>query len=200
MPPLLPRRFCLRIPQYIITYGLGIYLLNLFIGFLSPPVSRAHCSCCVRRIAHTLARPSRALQMDPESDGPLLPTRSADEEYRPFQRRVSEFTFWLGATRAVFVAFVMTFFSVFNVPVFWPILLLYFLILFTLTMKNQIAHMIKYRYIPISWGKARYGGKGGKGGKPGDGKGGKDGSSSAAAAAFATGAAPDTRFSGSNLK
>lgn len=30
---------------YIITYGLGIYLLNLFIGFLSPQVSafEAHC-------------------------------------------------------------------------------------------------------------------------------------------------------------
>lgn len=28
---------------YIVTYGLGIYLLNLFIGFITPPVS----GCCV---------------------------------------------------------------------------------------------------------------------------------------------------------
>ena len=34
---------------YIITYGLGIYVLNLLIGFLSP-------------------------QADPESEGPMLPT------------------------------------------------------------------------------------------------------------------------------
>ena len=30
--------------------------------------------------------------MDPESDGPLLPTQG--EEYRPFQRRLPEFKFW----------------------------------------------------------------------------------------------------------
>ncbi|RHY16185.1 hypothetical protein DYB25_004851 [Aphanomyces astaci] len=53
---------------HIITYGLGIYLLNLFIGFLSPQV-------------------------------------------------------------------------------FWPILLMYFILLFTLTMKRQIKHMCKHNYI-----------------------------------------------------
>lgn len=47
----------------------------------------------------------------------------------------------------------MTFFSVFDVPVFWPILLLYWCVLFFVTMKRQIRHMIKYRYIPFSFGK-----------------------------------------------
>jgi hypothetical protein len=47
----------------------------------------------------------------------------------------------------------MTFFSVFDVPVFWPILLLYWFILFGVTMKRQIAHMIKYKYVPFTWGK-----------------------------------------------
>lgn len=32
-------------------------------------------------------------QMDPESEGPLLPTQE-QEEYRPFQRRLPEFKFW----------------------------------------------------------------------------------------------------------
>ena len=93
----------------------------------------------------------------------------------------------------------MTFFSVFNIPVFWPILLIYFLvnyppplsswmfffifvsdinqllmfdqnfssvqILFGVTMKRQIKHMIKYRYIPCSFGKKSY-----KGGKKGGNK------------------------------
>ncbi|KAK9287794.1 hypothetical protein L1049_016234 [Liquidambar formosana] len=57
---------------YIITYGLGIYILNLLIGFLSP-------------------------QVDPEveslADGPTLPTRGTDE-FRPFVRRLPEFKFW----------------------------------------------------------------------------------------------------------
>lgn len=56
-------------------------------------------------------------------------------------------------TSAFFVAFLMTFFSMFDVPVFWPILLFYWLVLFIMTMRRQIAHMIKYKYIPFSIGK-----------------------------------------------
>jgi hypothetical protein len=50
----------------------------------------------------------------------------------------------------------MTFFSVFDVPVFWPILLMYFGVLFFMTMKRQIAHMYKHKYVPVSFGKAKY--------------------------------------------
>lgn len=91
--------------------------------------------------------------------------------------------------QATVMAFVFTFFSVFDIPVFWPILLLYFLVLFVLTMKNQIAHMIKYRYIPCSWGKARY--TGGKGKKPAVEK---------PTIAAATGSSVEPRFTGSNIK
>ncbi|KAK1325139.1 Protein RER1B [Acorus calamus] len=117
---------------YIVSYGLGIYLLNLLIGFLSP-------------------------QVDPglEVDGASLPTRGSDE-FRPFIRRLPEFKFWYAMTKAFCVAFVMTFFSVFDVPVFWPILLCYWIVLFVLTMKRQILHMIKYRYVPFNFGKQRY--------------------------------------------
>lgn len=129
--------YCLRVylinGWYIITYGLGIYVLNLLIGFLSP-------------------------QSDPETEGPTLPT-SKDDEFRPFIRRLPEFKFWYSMTKAFVVCFFMTFFSVFNIPVFWPILLLYFIALFMLTMKRQIKHMIKYNYIPFSLGKTRYKGR-----------------------------------------
>ena len=56
---------------YIVSYGLGIYLLNLLIGFLSPLVDP---------------------EMEP-SDGPLLPTKGSDE-FKPFIRRLPEFKFW----------------------------------------------------------------------------------------------------------
>ncbi|MED6126130.1 Protein rer1a [Stylosanthes scabra] len=122
---------------YIVSYGLGIYLLNLLIGFLSP-------------------------QVDPEieslSEGPTLPTRGSDE-FRPFVRRLPEFKFWYSITKAFCIAFVMTFFSAFDVPVFWPILLFYWVVLFTLTMRRQISHMIKYKYVPFTLGKQRYNGK-----------------------------------------
>lgn len=56
---------------YIISYGLGIYLLNLLIGFLSP-------------------------KADPEMevlDEASLPTKGSDE-FKPFIRRLPEFKFW----------------------------------------------------------------------------------------------------------
>eukprot|EP00250_Pteridium_aquilinum_P003105 c13436_g1_i1 orf=642-1232(-) len=118
---------------YIVTYGLGIYLLNLLIGFLSP-------------------------QVDPESEGPSLPSKGTDE-FKPFIRRLPEFKFWYSFTKALCIAFVMTFFSIFDVPVFWPILLLYWIVLFVLTMKRQLRHMIKYKYVPFDLGKQRYAGK-----------------------------------------
>ncbi|XP_058778010.1 protein RER1A-like isoform X2 [Vicia villosa] len=114
---------------YVVSYALGIYILNLLIGFLSP-------------------------QEDPAlaADGPTLPTRASDE-FRPFVRRLPEFKFWYSITKAFCLAFVMTFFSAFDIPVFWPILLFYWVILFTLTMRKQISHMIKYRYVPFTFGK-----------------------------------------------
>ncbi|KAK4284726.1 hypothetical protein QN277_001515 [Acacia crassicarpa] len=121
---------------YIVSYGLGIYLLNLLIGFLSPLVDP---------------------EMEP-SDGPLLPTKGSDE-FKPFIRRLPEFKFWYSFSKAFCIAFVMTFFSVFDVPVFWPILLCYWVVLFVLTMRRQIAHMIKYKYVPFSMGKQKYAGK-----------------------------------------
>nr|DAD21458.1 TPA_asm: hypothetical protein HUJ06_022921 [Nelumbo nucifera] len=53
----------------------------------------------------------------------------------------------------------MAFFSMFDVPVFWPVLFFYWVVLFILTMKRQILHMIKYKYVPFSFGKQRYTGK-----------------------------------------
>ncbi|KAL0360659.1 UNVERIFIED_CONTAM: protein RER1A [Sesamum radiatum] len=117
---------------YVISYGLGIYMLNLLIGFMSPKV-------------------------DPEVeviDGASLPTKETDE-FRPFVRRLPEFKFWYATTKAFCVAFLMTFFSIFDVPVFWPILFFYWFFLFFLTMKRQITHMIKYRYVPFNFGKQK---------------------------------------------
>lgn len=119
---------------YIVSYALGIFLLNLLIGFLTP-------------------------QEDPDAnDGGILPSSSSDE-FKPFSRRLPEFKFWYTSLKAIVVAFVCTFFSVFDVPVFWPILLIYFIILFVLTMKRQINHMIQHKYVPFSRGKPSYSGK-----------------------------------------
>lgn len=125
---------------YIVAYALGIYLLNLFLAFLQPKFD-----------------PSNEAIDNEMEDGAVgsLPTKQ-DEEFRPFIRRLPEFKFWHSATRAVVIAFGCSWFEIFNVPVFWPVLVMYWLMLFILTMRKQIQHMIKYRYVPFTFGKAKY--------------------------------------------
>ena len=103
----------------LVAYSLGIYLLNLFLAFLQPKFDPSN----------------EAVDNDME-DGSAggLPTKQ-DEEFRPFIRRLPEFKFWHSATRAIAIGFFCTWFSIFDVPVFWPVLVVYWLILFTLTSK-----------------------------------------------------------------
>ena len=141
-----------------VAYSLGIYLLNLFLAFLSPKFD-----------------PSLE-QDEGMEDGAAggLPTK--EEEFRPFVRRLPEFKFWHSATRAVAIGFTCSFFTMFDLPVFWPVLVIYWLILFAMTsmffslscmdaladrplVRRQIQHMIKYRYVPFTVGKTRYAGK-----------------------------------------
>ncbi|OWA52969.1 Protein RER1 [Hypsibius exemplaris] len=129
---------------YIVTYGLFIYHLNLFLAFLTPKIDP------VGNLGEDVMSCIFA-----DDGGMDLPTK-ASEEFRPFIRRLPEFKFWVSATKATLVALVMSFFEIFNIPVFWPILVVYFILLFCLTMKRQIKHMIKYRYLPFSFGKPKY--------------------------------------------
>ena len=82
---------------FIVAYGLGIYLLNNFIAFLSP-----------------LEDPSTmgGAAADGDDDGPTLPTSAKEgKEFRPFARRLPEFKFWLACAKGVLYSIGMTFFS-----------------------------------------------------------------------------------------
>ncbi|CCH60973.1 hypothetical protein TBLA_0D04770 [Henningerozyma blattae CBS 6284] len=120
---------------YVICYSLAIYLLNQFLGFLTPKFDMS-------------------LQQDEENKE--LESGERSEEFRPFIRRLPEFKFWYNSMRATLVCVVMSCFQVFDIPVFWPVLVVYFIILFFLTMRRQIQHMMKYKYIPLDIGKKSY--------------------------------------------
>lgn len=126
---------------YVICYALGIYYLNLLMDFLSPKMDPEF----------------QATQedLDPDS-GPALPTR-VNDEFRPFIRRLPEFKFWFLGTRATLISLFLSMFDMFDLPVFWPILLLYFFILTFLTLRRQIKHMYRHHYVPWTTGKRRYG-------------------------------------------
>jgi hypothetical protein len=131
---------------HIITYALHIYYLNLFIAFLTPKVDP---------VTYDDAD-------DDDDDVGSLPSNNK-AEFKPFIRRLPEFKFWWWATRATSFAFFCTFFELFNVPVFWPILVMYFIMLFVITMKRQLRHMIKHKYVPWTAGKKKFQGKDDKG-------------------------------------
>lgn len=125
---------------YVICYMLGIYYLNLLIDFLSPKIDPEF--------------QSSQEDLDP-SAGPSLPTR-VNDEFRPFIRRLPEYKFWFLGTRATLVSLVLSMFDMFDLPVYWPILLVYFFILTFMTLRRQIKHMYKHHYVPWSSGKRRY--------------------------------------------
>ena len=120
---------------YALTYCIGIHFLNSFIGFISP-------------------------LDDPEeedlTEGDSYLPQKCNEEFRPFQRKVKEYSFWSVMFWTFIIAIPMTFFESFNIPVFWPLLLIYFILIFFLIMKRQIKHMIKYKYLPWDTGKKTY--------------------------------------------
>ena len=121
---------------YCLTYLIGILFLNSFIGFISP-----------------LEDPE---EYELNSDDSFLPQKN-NEEFRPFQRKLKEYSFWELVCITLFYSIILTFFKIFDVPVFWPLLLIYFLIVFALVMQKQIKRMVKYHYLPWDAGKARYG-------------------------------------------
>lgn len=69
--------------------------------------------------------------------------------------------FRYSATKAVFLTLVATLFPFLDIPVYWPILLVYFCVLFVVTMRRQIVHMRKWKYLPFDIGrKTTYNGLG----------------------------------------
>ena len=119
---------------HIISYALAIYILSAFISFLTPKMANID---------------------NEEEDNPILPVSEKDE-FRPFVRQLPEIKFWEGVTLWSLIAFFCTFSESMNIPVFWPILILYFFVLLVFTMRRQLAHMAKHNYVPWNVGKKSY--------------------------------------------
>jgi len=126
---------------YVQCYALAIFMLNMFLGFLSP------------RFDPDLNDDMRS---DEQEAGLGHSSKSQDDEFRPFVRRLPEFRFWYLSFNGTLIALFTTLFRGLDIPVFWPILVIYFIVLFALTMRRQIQHMIKYRYIPFDIGKKKF--------------------------------------------
>lgn len=137
---------------YVVCYGYCIFLLNQFLLFLSPKFD----------MTLQQERTNDALEAGEEDyndDDSLYKKSITEKEFRPFIRKLPEFKFWYKVMIGIVLSITLTLFNIFDLPVFWPILVAYFVLLTFLTMKAQIQHMIKYKYIPFDIGKKKYNNK-----------------------------------------
>ncbi|CCW65553.1 unnamed protein product [Phytomonas sp. EM1] len=119
---------------YVITYALGIHMLYLLLMLVTP-------------------------LSDPEelaTDEAQLPTREADGEFKPFVPKVQEFVVWKSMMKVLLVCLVLVMFPFLDIPVYWPILLIYFVVLCITQMGGRIKHMVRYKYVPWNAGKPKY--------------------------------------------
>lgn len=128
---------------YLYTYCLFIFLLNQLILFLQPKDRASLVAAAANR------------EQGEEESGPALPTADSDE-FRPFVRRLPEFRFWYSSSVATFVCFCITFFPFLDVPVYWPVLVVYFLFLVVATFRRQWLDMKRLKYVPWDMGKKKY--------------------------------------------
>lgn len=150
--------YCLRVfvfvgGFYIVTYTMGIHLLYCVVVLITP-----------------LNDPDGNNQ-DDGLDGVTLSSGAGSgsggsershsaaagpAEHKPFIPKVQEFKVWRSMMNAVLIGFVCTFFSFFDLPVFWPILLLYFVALFVAQMGGRIKHMMQHKYVPFTTNKPKF--------------------------------------------
>ncbi|EAX97405.1 hypothetical protein TVAG_437830 [Trichomonas vaginalis G3] len=115
---------------YYIVYIIGLYLLSCVVEFISP-------------------------KRDPELYGEEVLPSAKDGDYKPFVRRLPEFQFWCCCMPASVLA---CFFSLmpFDLPVYAPLLFVYFIVVSVFVFRKRIMHMIKYKYVPWDTGKQKY--------------------------------------------
>ena len=124
--------------HHLVTYCLSLYLLHGLIVFLTPKDEEI---------------PDIFDDVDIEFEAPP----NIDNEFRPFIRRLPEFQFWVLFLKLVGIAFFATFFDIFDIPAYTPILFLYFFVLVVITARKLLRHMRKYRYNPFFEKKAHFG-------------------------------------------
>jgi len=142
---------------YIVTYGLGIYIINLFIAFISPKFRPEEYESDEEEEEMTQTLPNTSIGRDFNAGGLFgQPKRPDADDVKPFIRRLPEFKFWYSITKGVLISLLLTTTRALDIPVYWPILLGYWILLLAITLRKQIQHMIKYKYLPFTTGKKNY--------------------------------------------
>ncbi|PWA95557.1 Retrieval of early ER protein Rer1 [Artemisia annua] len=111
---------------YLVSFCLGIYVSFMLLMFTTPHVND-----------------------DMES---ILPVTTGLDEFKPYLGRYTEFQLWHAMTKAYTISLMLTFFSIFDLPFFWPVAFFYSFPFLGL-IYERITDMTKHKYVPFTTGK-----------------------------------------------
>lgn len=117
---------------YAILYILGFYYLNNIILFVTPSG------------LPTIQEEEENEDLYEIPDTIVLDKN--EDTSKPVIRKIGEFNLWKKMVFSNVLAILCTFFELFNFPVFWPILLVYFFVVMVSVYLKQKKHMEKYGY------------------------------------------------------
>lgn len=84
-----------------------------------------------------------------------LPTAREDDA-RPFVPKKQEFIVWKHSCITIAAGLAATLFSFLDIPAYWPILVVYVLILIVTTIGGEVRKMMRYGYVPWNTGKKKF--------------------------------------------
>ncbi|WUR04031.1 protein RER1 (RER1) [Vairimorpha necatrix] len=125
---------------YLLTYVLGIYLIHGTILFLTPK-------------GENIADPFENYDQD---EGDTFESELIDNQFKPITRNLPEFDYWLFSTKVVTFALFASCFSIFDIPVYTPILAIYFCMMLVFTINSLYQHTKRYNYNPFNISKGLY--------------------------------------------
>lgn len=114
----------------VITYCALVYLLHAFILFATPKDNSI---------------PSPFENSTNEEEDNYIPS-NIDNDFKPYVRRLPEYDFWVFTSEIVGVSYFLTFFSFTSIPVFVPILIIYFVFILLMTFWKLYKHSRKFQY------------------------------------------------------
>ncbi|KAL6122313.1 hypothetical protein NUSPORA_00677 [Nucleospora cyclopteri] len=122
-------RVLIRNSHHIISYAVGVYLVHGFILFATPKN---------KNIPDPFEAPAEDSYV-PEN---------APVDFGPFVRNLPEYEYWLFCMKVVGISYFLTFFDVFDIPVFTPLLIMYFITMVIATIVKLYQHQKLYHYNP----------------------------------------------------
>lgn len=120
--------------HHLIAYVVGVYLFHGFILFATPK-------------DENIPDPFEE-EVDNDNSNEYSPS-NVDNSLRPFIRNMPEYTYWMFSMKVVVISFLLTLSKFTDIPVYTPILVVYFVFMVLATAIKLWQHSRKYNYNPF---------------------------------------------------